>query len=829
MLCRVRLHFVLCLLVLSQSGCTLSADIKDLVSSTKETEVVDDESGVIPSVQFSLVSQKVLENQNQIQVLVVASSAYAKDIVFDIVASGSAVEGVQYDAFQTRITFPANTTSKTLQIDLNDNLVEEEVDKTLGLQIQNIQNATLGAIDQHTVTIQDDELVVKPFFETQGINWNDYVSLQNAPIVVDRDTYQFVPRVSRYFKGKPSDFIGSSQNTCAGNNCIHGGEIKKIEVRYFDSCDGLSMRDSEDAFEWRCFDEDSTLYFYSIGLKKDKGLKNFILSSGSAWKSMKVELLKNSNVVSQSIEKPWWTNSIFAYNTTNINSTGTRINLNTAGTVYAITETVTSKGINIAADKVSLVVLNGELQPAEPTTSADCDQNQGGAQDCFIWLHSSNKYLWLEGKIKAHSTLFTVRAGSSGARLMNSVFHSIDLSHSSAGNGLYLYASYSYFSDLSFDKISNAIFIGGPSFYNALVDIKVNQCAVDAITMSTTGQSSILMNVDVQNSASNSILVKGNYSNFANIKVSNSHSGVKLYAGSDNVLTNVLVHSSSNYGISGVSAGTTEYRHLTLANNTGSNLEIIDDNFRELSNVILINNNSGILLRDTTSTTKKITDIHIVGTQGNNIEFGPNATTYEWFGLLNLGSATNQCVYGTGTSSLGLMGATCIQTDNSNFTHSYNVDPNQYFVGFRNDTKNTHGANGLLGLAFASILNWFDFENKWSAWTKYNSNSMPNSNLLSRCTSGNCGIFDYSLKSNSLGKNLYGVFAEGQNCPLPTPGAQSSPFTEYLLDGVGNDNSVCESNEICYFSPDAGANMDDLWSYTKTCVSSISGATVYGK
>src|SRR5688572_12506492 len=91
------------------------------------------------------------------------------------------------------------------------------------------------------------ELTVEAVYSTAGVNWMDYVENNGADLYSGTDTA---------CNGNAL-INGGVRNGEAGlgfDVCIHGGELRKVEIDELDSCDGLSLSDDLDVFEWICDD-----------------------------------------------------------------------------------------------------------------------------------------------------------------------------------------------------------------------------------------------------------------------------------------------------------------------------------------------------------------------------------------------------------------------------------------------------------------------------------------------------------------------------------------------------------------------------------------------
>ena len=260
-----------------------------------------------------------------------------------------------------------------------------------------------------------------------------------------------------------------------------------------------------------------------------------------------------------------------------------------------------------------------------------------------------------------------------------------------------------------------------------------------------------------------------------------------------------------------------------------------------LHNILISNNNKGIKLSGNNNI--KINDLYSFDNGSYELSFANGADDFNWTGDLFTGGAATTCTYGTGLGDIGLQNATCDLTGSPNVTRVGSFNSANIFNGFSKDFLNTHGASGDTGFSFLSITDWFNFDKRLKGWSPYDTGGLPNVVIQGNCDSGMCGIFDYSLKQNNTINSLFnrnGEFVADALCPESIRGSNflESPSNlglslhhlphtvEYPLDGIGNDNGICESGEYCYYIPGAGASSGDPFSYTSTCIYDSNGSDI---
>ena len=97
---------------------------------------------------------------------------------------------------------------------------------------------------------------------------------------------------------------------------------------------------------------------------------------------------------------------------------------------------------------------------------------------------------------------------------------------------------------------------------------------------------------------------------------------------------------------------------------------------------------------------------------------------------------------------------------------------------------------------------------------------------------------------NGSGANRNGLFPDGSNCFPELDGDRSfvQPATgeEYLthaieisFDGIGDDDTLCESDEDCFYTPNRGAYQGEGNVYTRECffqdAGNLSGIRMYAR
>ncbi len=140
-----------------------------------------------PTLSFSQPAYVVREDEEQVTITVNRSGNRDQDVQVDLVSSdGTALAGEDYTSYDETLTFLANESSQTIDIEIDADL-EIEGEETFNLTLLNPTNgAELGAVHIATVTIDDrPDLTLDPFelpIENLQLDGNAFV-LPNITVV----------------------------------------------------------------------------------------------------------------------------------------------------------------------------------------------------------------------------------------------------------------------------------------------------------------------------------------------------------------------------------------------------------------------------------------------------------------------------------------------------------------------------------------------------------------------------------------------------------------------------------------------------------------------
>ncbi len=210
-----------------------------------------------------------------------------------------------------------------------------------------------------------------------GANWNDYILTDGTSINKLSDT------------------------TCPANDlfiektsCIHAGEIRQFKIPGLDSCDGISIKDALDSFNWTCSDTTFPIRTISTGLKNNKTLSDLISFDTAKWKTNFVTISGDEFAYSTTPDV-WWSNSITSVTSDNIDS---HQRLTSQGTIYIIDPANSVSNYAINANHIGLLI-----RPGSTLMGAEKDIYPSSV----ITLSAINdephrrSFIWIEGEIDA--------------------------------------------------------------------------------------------------------------------------------------------------------------------------------------------------------------------------------------------------------------------------------------------------------------------------------------------------------------------------------------------------------------------------------------------
>jgi parallel beta-helix repeat protein len=663
-------------------------------------------------------------------------------------------------------------------------------------------SGTVSGADVTGVALECTPVSVSALYNASGANWNDYVKNNGLDAFSADDT------------ACDAAVDGPGYGTC-----LHGGEMRAVEAPGKSFCAGLTVSDALGAFDWVCDDSTGTARFVSTGLAEGKNLSDLIDFATPSWKQNSVTVLDGGVEHFTTAPAAWWSNPVVVDNDGGY--------LDGAGTIYVVTNdalTPATGGYIIKASSVGLVgrpgvIING---PGAGVGSyvVSADGTGGGA--------NARDFLWVEGAVDAAGDdagvyLRSVRFSA----LRNLKAENVNANPSTSRSGVHLWSS---------DN-------------NTLTGVTATNNGTGASL--TSSSNNTLTGVTASNNTVGVVLSSSSDNTLSGVTASNNDTGVYIKSSSNNTLSGVTasnnayegVHldsSSNNNTLSGVTASNNYY---------GAYLSSSSDN--TLSGVTASNNDTGVWLD--TSSNNTLTGVtasnnNDTGVQldnsSNNTLSGVTASNNSWEGVYLSSSSDNyfteilkvgdngasDCYVSGGTNS-GLVSGTCTTdgTYGSGGPGGYglgNISDAALYNGVTladsfagkvttDDTANASDTDGWADYpADPDAFDWSSFENPFRGWGR--DGIFGDTSSRGRWTTGTGRIWDWSLALYDTGDGGDPAIMNALSPPTGDDILVHTWFdttTTTLLrnavevqgDGLGNENTLCETGETCLYMPNIGS------------------------
>jgi parallel beta-helix repeat protein len=362
---------------------------------------------------------------------------------------------------------------------------------------------------------------VKAFYGANGANWNDYVKDDGAGMF---------------------SASGTACDPSVDTSCIHGGQMRYVEVTGRSDCTGLVALDMLDVFKWECDAATDPVRMVSTGLRDGRYLSDLIDFFKEDWSKNIIAVYADGSLYMMTLPAIWWDNAIVVNND---GSDGTDM---AAGEIHIVT-TNAAATYTIGADSVAMVVRPGVTL----TGSATINEN--------IVSASGRSFIWLEGKVDATGDQY-------GYYLSNTGFSVLDNVEADNGSrGVYLdSSSNNTLSNITASGNSNGVYLLS-STDNMLSNITASGNSNGVCLLSSTDN--MLSNITASNNNSFGVYLSSSWNNtLSDITASGSYYGVYLSSSSNNTLSNITatsntegvrLSSSSNNTLNNIAASGNEY------------------------------------------------------------------------------------------------------------------------------------------------------------------------------------------------------------------------------------------------------------------------------
>lgn len=351
-----------------------------------------------------------------------------------------------------------------------------------------------------------------------------------------------------------------------------------------------------------------------------------------------------------------------------------------------------------------------------------------------------------------------------------------------------------------------------------------------------------LYSIRTHNSASHGLRVHGHRNIVVGLTSSNNgFTGLRQWNGTaaeqttNNTFVDIVSIGSGYDAISAQYGVGSTYAHATGINSGAHGVRVSANGSKSANHTfvnVLTANSGGYGLGiegDPGSDGHVFADIALAHTANTSVRLRNSG--HRFTGNLWVGASTLNCNVG-GTTDRGLIEDTCTDTG-ADLSSSYtgltgaisdavlhiDTDLTTSLVGpvTSDDTANASDTSGSADAA--SVSDWAHFDNRFRGWGLAGS-VWPSSDQVGRCSSGLCRIWDVRLRADDTRLlSFFGAFVPGGLCPASVSGStakvltdqQSPPNTflihaiERVLDGAGDDDGLCESDEVCIYAPNLGA------------------------
>ncbi|MBU2513206.1 right-handed parallel beta-helix repeat-containing protein [bacterium] len=468
--------------------------------------------------------------------------------------------------------------------------------------------------------------------------------------------------------------------------------------------------------------------------------------------------------------------SIWWANSLAVNNSGG--SLSTAGTIYLVDTDVSVASYIFNNSKVGLVV--------KPGSSVTLSSSDGVTS-------TNSSFGWIEGQFKG-GTSATIHLNTQSTFY---TFRNVKVANSG---------------------VDGIVLDGSNTRNNYLSDIIAANCAQNGIKISTSANNNILQNVRAFN---------------------NGYFGIGLTNSNSNTLVNNTIANNQQNGLRIDSSPNIMVLNLTAMNDSASDshfgVSVASTNGTLLSGLSTGNNWNGLGLESVGYTTIQhlLTARNFSASTGWGIRLN-NATNNYFTGSFKTGGNRIDCsVFNTYD---GIDGS-CNPTNVSDFILTTGINLATIFLAqITSDLINSsEDASGQA--TYDASLDWFNFENSFRSWGNAGS-IFPNNDNRSRCSSGTCQIWDWSVASadtvildvlslkstgdaaNTITHKWYlatpptgqndctGAFIGSEYTGTTNTGCQSTFLrnaVEIIGDKIGNENGLCESDETCLHTPNIGS------------------------
>ena len=604
---------------------------------------------------------------------------------------------------------------------------------------------------------------VTPLYSGSGIDWNDYIKNDGTTLF------------------DASDTAATGTETGGYDVLLHGGEMRAFGVTGKSSCTGLAASDSMSIFAWTCDSSSSPVRMISTGLADGKYLSDLIDFTSGAWKQLSVTVTDGGTTYGTTPASTWWNNPIIADNDGGA--------LATSGNIYIVTTSTPGAGYSLQSDKIAMLIQPGITMQGPGTGSAVVTTG-----------FAVTKFLWLEGSIDA--------SGDDVGVFWSPVFSVLrGVQIDGADTGTSMYGLYLSTSDNG--KIYDVTSSNNAGFGIWLLSSNNNDFE-KIVSVNNTSDS-----VRLQNSTLNKL--------YKVISNNNGANGILLINSNDNSISDVAVFANGSDGINLSTSTNNTFSNVTTANNKQWGVRILTSSDSNLfSNISTVNNDFEGIVAGSSDNNKFINIA--VANNGNGVRL-VNSNNNFFGGVLKVGnnsaidctaSGTAPGLIGPDCTNSGAYGSTDYPGQLSTAVLHNGVDMTLSFIGkaVTDDSANISDVNG--SAFYDSIADWTSFQNDYRGWGRDGAAFASSTNQGSVWTGTTARIWDWSLPATGDTGDAGSPVLHDTLAYIPPvyythtwSTAVTSTFlgntVEVIGDGIGNDNSLCESDETCIITRNIGS------------------------
>ena len=675
------------------------------------------------------------------------------------------------------------------------------------------------------------------------------------------------------YVAKDAGDFDSSDTACLGTelgdayeSCIHSGMLRKVPVYGRASCTNLDAIDSLGVFEWVCDDAQFAFpVFYIDGFADGMGLKDLIDNTGS-WELMSVDIQDTGVSIGVTDTSNWWNNSINVLPA----STTASIDLNQPGRIYYHNADIETWGYTISADRVSIVSRNGaeirSPQSAIPD-DANCNDVTGlgvppatprNSQDIrSMFCVNGQNHLWFEVAINGVQPTHRLDQGITLNDVNNSVIwnSSVHGTRKDAGEEAIRLRSSSKneIYDLHIHDSAMGLNLVVNSNGNIIRDIYITDVGFsggEALAIEGSHNNHVskahITNIHTSSGIVYGLNVVGQYNVFEKMMITNVRSvgnsfGIYLHGTgtNENKFSEVLVANIQGRGIQIGSGSGSSFNHVTSTNNSDSAIFIQGSaNGHNFNNTVFTNSQDGIEITSSAATPTSFQNTISAHHSGSALT-GTGTNNSAFTGNFQVGSS-DSCTAGPYTN----IGSAC----NDGLVNRIVRDMTNAFVGYLagDDILNPMATSSTTFGLLDTPAKWLLFDNPFRSWIRQGL-AYPN-NTRGFTGTGTAQIFDFRAanldqfhQSSFSGDvtdggtaNRNGAFPDAANCFAELDGSvqvvQPATGNAYLMhaieisfDGIGDDDTLCEQDEDCFYAPNRGAYQGEGDVYSQQCTFNADG------